>query len=102
MKLCCISDNCKDNEFTNTEKDGQYFKINRTSLFAFRTIGKGRSAAEKFLAVMNLGSPVSKPSWKNHSDVLLEIASEILEENMNEAGKEVDAIASGELPQKSQ
>ena len=51
---------------------------------------------------MNLGSPVSKPSWKNHSDVLLEIASEILEENMNEAGKEVDAIASGELPQKSQ
>ena len=89
LKLCCISDNCKDNEFTNTEKDGQYFKINRTSVLAFRTIGKGRSAAEKFLAVMNLGSPVSKPSWKNHSDVLLEIASEISKENMNEARKGV-------------
>ena len=100
LKLCCITDNCKDNEFTNTEKDGQHFKINRTSVLAFRTIGKGRSAAEKFLAVMNLGSPVSKPSWKNHSDVLLEIASEISKEDMNEAGKEVYALASGELPSK--
>ena len=56
LKLCCISDNCKDSEFTNTVKDGQYFKINRTSVLAFRTIGKGRSAAEKLLAVMNLGA----------------------------------------------
>ena len=98
LKLCCKSDNYKDNEFTNTEKDENYFKINRTSLLAFRTIGKGRSAAEKFLAVMNLGSPVSKPSWKKHGDVLLVIASEISKENMNEAGK--DGIASGELPSK--
>ena len=64
LKLCCTSDNCKDNEFTNTEKDGQYFKINRTSVLAFWTISKGRSAAEKFLAFINVGSPVSKPSWK--------------------------------------
>ena len=49
---------------------------------------------------MNLGSPVSKPSWKNHNDVSLEIASEISKEDMNEAGKEVQAIASGELPSK--
>ena len=69
LKLCCISDNCKDNKFTNTEKDGQCFKINRTSFLAFRTICKGRSAAEKFLAVMNLCSPLSKPPLKNHSDV---------------------------------
>ena len=33
-------------------------------------------------------------------DVLLEIASEISKENMNEAGKEVYAIAPGELPSK--
>ena len=64
LKLCCTSDNCKDNEFTNTEKDGQYFKINRTSVLAFWIISKGRSAAEKFLAFINVGSPVSKPSWK--------------------------------------
>ena len=70
------------------------------NILAFRTIGKGRSAAEKFVAVMNLGSPVSKQLWKDHSDVLLEIASEIPKENMNEAGKEVYAIASGELPSK--
>ena len=62
LKLCYKSDNCKDNEFTNTQKDEKYFKINRTSLLAFRTIGKGRSAAEKLLAVINLGSPLSKPS----------------------------------------
>ena len=49
---------------------------------------------------MNLGSPVSKPSWKNHSDVLPEIASEISKENMNEAGKELYAITSRELPSK--
>ena len=100
LKLCWVSDNCKDNEFTNTEKDGQCFKIDRTSVLAFRTIDKKRSAAAKFLAVMNLGSPVSKPWWKNHTDVLLEIASEILRENMNVAGKEVYATASGELSSK--
>ena len=49
---------------------------------------------------MNLDSSVSKPSWKNHSDVLQEIASEISKGNMNEAGKEVYAIVSGELPSK--
>ena len=89
LKLCGISDNCKDNEFTNTEKDGHYFKINRTSVLAFWTIGKGRSAAEKFFAVINLGGCVSKPSWKNHNDVLQEIVSETSKENMNEVGKEV-------------
>ena len=41
LKLCCISDNCKDNEFTNTEKDGQYFKINRTSVLVFEPLVKG-------------------------------------------------------------
>ena len=89
MKLCGISDNCTDNEFTNTGKDGHYFKINRTSVLAFSTIGKGRSAAEKFFAVINLGGCVSKPSWKNHNDVLQEIVSETSKENMNEVGREV-------------
>ena len=49
---------------------------------------------------MNLSSPLGKPSCKNHSDVLLEIAPEILKENMNEAGKELYTTALGELPSK--
>ena len=56
---------------------------------AFRSIGKGLSAAEKFLCIMNLGQPLSNKTWKNHESAITLVAKAIAEENMGDAGKEV-------------
>ena len=38
---------------------------------AFRSIGRGYSAAQKFCSIVNLPNPVGKKSWTRHTQAIL-------------------------------
>ena len=89
LKIVCNSAKYASVDFDSTEKQGQYYPINRAAVLASRAIGNGRAAAEKVFSIMRLGDAVSNASRKNHNANLLHIAKEIADENMKETGNEV-------------
>ena len=53
-------------------KNGRIYDINRAFVLAFRLIGRGHSAAEKFTSVMNLNKPVNRKPWTEYTKTLEE------------------------------
>ena len=54
-----------------------------------RLIGRSRSVALKFFSLMNLGFPLSQPSWTKQTNLLVSESEKIKEKNMTQACCEV-------------
>ena len=54
-----------------------------------RPIGRGHSAAERLMSVLNLPRPMTKSPWVLHTRVLEKAGSELLVKELSKAAKEV-------------
>lgn len=75
--------------FHSTAKSGRCYDANRALVLAFRLIGRGHSAADKFASVLNLHKPVNKTPWSFHTKALTEAAEKVLAMELNRAVLEV-------------
>lgn len=57
-----------------------------------RAISRGRQPALKLFTILNLGSPISYSSWKNHASKLVTQTSVVAERNMSSAANEVKEL----------
>ena len=95
----CKNRNCASRAFdrgfyTTKKTEGKKsFQINITTTLAFRSIGKGRSAAVKMLSVMNTGVPVCRSSWRCNTEILNVKIATVAEKNMKESVDELKQLA---------
>ena len=61
-----------------------------------RIIGKGRNAASKFCAVMNLPQPVSVTPYSDHTKHISEKTKSVLLQELQNAAKRVHALKESE------
>ena len=87
---------CDNNECTSlrtqyefTPKTGSTYDINRMTVLAFRSIGKGRTAAQKVFSLMNLHKPISGNSWTCHTKSIESTVERVTKENLKEEAKRV-------------
>ena len=81
----------KPKHFHTSAKRSRFYDVNRAIVLAFRSIGRGYSAAQKFCSIVNLPNPVGKKPWTRHTHIL-KAAETLLEEEMNDAAFEVKNI----------
>ena len=70
-----------------SERTRHKYNINVSSVVAFRAIGKGRTAAEKCFAILDIPSPVY--TWDKHTKVIREKLEVLTENSMTDAALEV-------------
>lgn len=89
FSIICSNPSCPTislpSSFHTTLKQGHVYDINRKSVLASRIIGKGRSGLNKLCSVIGLASPVSKPSFAEHTKFWEKVAEKVKEESFNEA-----------------
>lgn len=94
--LQCKRIDCKFHKnpkrFHTSQKSSRFYELNRATILAFRSIGCGYSAAQRFCSIVNLPDPVCKQSWSRHTQAILKAAETLLEEELNEAGFEVKKL----------
>ena len=56
---------------------------------AFRTIGRGRSAATKFCSIMNISPPITSQHWAGHTKFYDGVVDKVLEEELSKAAWDV-------------
>lgn len=61
------------------------YEVNCAAVLAFRAIGKGFSAANKFCSIVNLPRPISKAPWTGHTKLFDEQATDLLEKVLERA-----------------
>ena len=85
--------------FRTTPKENRVYGINRGLVLALRLIGRGHSAAERLMSVLNLPSPVGRAPWSSHTKTLLKAVNELLDTQLSSAALEVKRfkIANGSL-----
>ena len=57
--------------FHTSAKRSRFYDRNRAAVLAFRSIGRGCSAAHKFCSIVNLPNPVGKKPWTRHTQAIL-------------------------------
>ena len=75
--------------FYTTPKTNRFYDINREFVLGLKLIGRGYSAAQKVLSVLNLPRPVNNVSWTSHTKALEKAANELLERELKNAVLEV-------------
>ena len=75
--------------FHTTPKTNRFYDINREIVLGLRLVGRGYSAAQKILSVINLHGPESTASWTAHTKALEEAANELLESELQNAALQV-------------
>ena len=73
---------------TSPVRDGRA-DINVMGVTALRTIGRGRSGAEKLSAFLNLPRPLHYRHWRNHEQYISDAARECAEDQMKQSGQKV-------------
>ncbi|GIX88713.1 uncharacterized protein CDAR_494601 [Caerostris darwini] len=74
--------------FSSTQKTLNVPEVNAIFVYGMRQIGKGFSSAYKFCATINL-SALSKSGYKKHEHRLLKVVTDVADDSMCNAGKEV-------------
>ena len=94
--LRCKRVDCKPHKhpmcFHTSPKNSRFYDVNCTMVLAFRAIGRGYSAAQKFCSIVNLLNPVGKKPWFQHTKAILKVAETMLEEELCDAASEVKKI----------
>ena len=57
--------------FHTSAKRSRFYDRNHAIVLAFRSIGRGYSAAQKFFSIVNLPNPVGKKPWTRHTQAIL-------------------------------
>ena len=85
--------------FYTTPKTNRFYDINQEFVLGLRLIGRGYSAAQKVLSVLNLPRPVSNVSWTSHTKALVKAANELLERELKNAvlGVKQHQLENGDL-----
>ena len=88
-----------DNSFHTTPKTNRFYDLNRGLVLGLRMIGRGYSAAQKLLSILNLSSPVNKAPWAAHTKAIEDTARTILEQELASAALEVKRLklANGDI-----
>ena len=85
----CKNEKCASHQmsasFHTTPKTNRFYDINRELVLGLRLVGRGQSAAQKVLSILNLPRPVSSVSWTAHTKALEQTASELLERELQNA-----------------
>ena len=96
----CKNPNCSSHDlatpFHTTPKTNRFYDVNRELVLGLRLAGRGRSAAQKILSVLNLPSPISRDTWSNHTKTLEQVANELKERELKNAALEVKRFLQGE------
>ncbi|GIY87918.1 uncharacterized protein CDAR_178071 [Caerostris darwini] len=74
--------------FSSTQKTLNVPEVNARFVYGMRQIGKGFSSAYKFCATLNLPA-LSKSGYKKHENRLLKVVTDVAEDSMCNAAKEV-------------
>ena len=94
--LQCKRVDCKAHKcptrFHISTKDSRFYSINRAVVLAFRAIGRGYSAAQKFFSILDLPKSVSRKPWSRHTKAIAQAAEALLEEELNNAAFEVKCV----------
>lgn len=94
LKCKCVD--CKGHKFPTifhtSKKEGRYYDINRVAVMAFRSIGRGYSAAQKFCSIVDLPTTVTRKPWSQHTQAITKAASTLLEEELGNAAFEVKRV----------
>ena len=61
------------------------FDINTHVVVAFREMGKGLSALEKFCEIMNMQPPINKNSYNDTLHILLDVYQSLVDKSMKNA-----------------
>lgn len=89
----CQNPECSSHKFPRSfhtsPKESRAYDVNRGLVLGLRLIGRGHSAAERLLSVLNLPKAISKNPWSSHTKVLEKAASELLHKELSNAGHEV-------------
>ena len=88
----CDNLNCSLKTEMNTSKlctDSKVPEINRALVLGMRTLGKGREAAAKLCAALDLPAPVSKPSYSNHIKKIESLTKPVLDMELANAAERV-------------
>ena len=88
-----------DNSFHTTPKRNRFYNLNRGLVLGLRLVGRGYSAAQKLLSILNLSSPVNKAPWAAHTKAIEDTARSILEQELASAALEVKRLklANGDI-----
>ena len=88
-----------DNSFHTTPKRNRFYDLNRGLVLGLRMVGRGYSAAQKLLSILNLSSPVNKAPWAAHTKTIEDTARSILEQELASAALEVKRLklANGDI-----
>lgn len=83
----CISFSCNSHNYRSSlpisEKAGKIYDVKRVVVLAFRAIGKGRIAAQKFFSIMSLHPPVHL--WHQHTRLIENKTKDLAERNFRDA-----------------
>ena len=86
---------CQDLEYTSpklfhtSSKSSHTYDLNRGLVLGLRPIGRGHSATERLMSVLNLPRPMTKSPWALHARGLEKAASELLVKELSKAAEEV-------------
>ena len=75
--------------FDSTKRDNKTFDINKASVIALRSIGKGYSAARKLFALLNLSPPIHQRHWSAHTERLEQESLVLLKETTDRPCEEL-------------
>ena len=94
--LQCKRVDCKSHKhptrFHTSPKNSRFYDVNRAIVLAFRSIGRGYSAAQKFCSIVNLPNPVNKRPWSQHTKAILKVMETMLEQELCDAAFAVKKI----------
>ena len=95
--LVIVCDSCQwfHSFYTSKEVKGTY-EVNRRLVYGMRLIGNSFSGLKKLVAVMNMPSLPTKNNYSKLNKSLRSVVHNVAQESMQNAGKKVKAMLSGE------
>lgn len=88
LRLLC--ENCGwKYSFYTSKQQGKSFEVNRRLVYGMRTLGKGRTGAQKFCTLMNMPPPPAAKNYSKISGVITSCLRSIAKESMSNAAEEV-------------
>ncbi|KAL9982683.1 hypothetical protein ACROYT_G004756 [Oculina patagonica] len=81
-----------ETEFSTDRKTGRFYPINRSAVFAAKSIGRGYTALSKFCNNLDIPGPMAQRTFEKHSKVTRDAAVSEAKESMKAAIDEIRQI----------
>ena len=77
---------------STSSKHGKMFEVNRRMVTAFKAIGKGQAAQERFCSIMNMPQPLSPRAFSQHSSAVHDAVLKVSEKEFQRAANLVKTV----------